>query len=170
MRRSRSRSVRLAGGASPAAVPKWRCYTNSIVTYCESLHTLPHRGIQRDDIRPGLRTTSCRKRFVIAFQADAWEMSPSRKRTCRGGVVNLLLERRESTNSPSDDLRARIVADSHEFCGTLSVEAVSRSSPGPGCRMSGGEVCGLCAISGWHRRLARLRAFPPICPETLPGT
>jgi toxin ParE1/3/4 len=27
-------------------------YTNSIVTYCESLQTLPHRGIQRDDIRP----------------------------------------------------------------------------------------------------------------------
>ena len=41
-------------------------YTNSIVTYCESLQTLPHRGIQRDDIRPGLRITSYRKRVVIA--------------------------------------------------------------------------------------------------------
>jgi toxin ParE1/3/4 len=46
-------------------------FTNSIVTYCESLHTLPHRGIQRDDIRPGLRITSYRKRVAIAFNADA---------------------------------------------------------------------------------------------------
>jgi plasmid stabilization system protein ParE len=41
------------------------------VTYCESLQALPHRGIQRDDIRLGLRITSCRKRVVIAFEADA---------------------------------------------------------------------------------------------------
>jgi toxin ParE1/3/4 len=46
-------------------------YTNSIVTYCESLQTLPHRGIQRDDIRPGLRITNYRKRTVIAFDVDA---------------------------------------------------------------------------------------------------
>jgi len=46
-------------------------YTDSIVTYCESLQSLPHRGIQRDDIRPGLRITSYRKRVVIAFEVDA---------------------------------------------------------------------------------------------------
>ena len=46
-------------------------YTDSIVTYCESLQSLPLRGIQRDDIRAGLRITSYRKRVVIAFEVDA---------------------------------------------------------------------------------------------------
>ena len=50
-------------------------YTNSIVTYCESLQTLPNRGIQRDDIRPGLRITNYRKRTVIAFGVDANQVS-----------------------------------------------------------------------------------------------
>lgn len=50
-------------------------YTNSIVTYCETLQTLPHRGIQRDDIRPGLRITNYRKRTVIAFNVDADQVS-----------------------------------------------------------------------------------------------
>jgi toxin ParE1/3/4 len=30
-------------------------YTSAIVTYCETLETFPHRGVLRDDIRPGLR-------------------------------------------------------------------------------------------------------------------
>lgn len=38
----------IASAASPEVAAR---YTNSIVTYCESLQTLPHRGIQRDDIR-----------------------------------------------------------------------------------------------------------------------
>jgi toxin ParE1/3/4 len=58
----------IAAAASPEVAAR---YTDSIVTYCESLQTLPHRGIQRDDIRPGLRITSYRKRVVIAFDADA---------------------------------------------------------------------------------------------------
>ncbi|MGE4344130.1 MAG: type II toxin-antitoxin system RelE/ParE family toxin [Geoalkalibacter sp.] len=33
-------------------------YTEGIVSYCESLHTFPHRGIMRDDVRPGLRITN----------------------------------------------------------------------------------------------------------------
>jgi len=40
------------------------------VTYCEGLQTFPHRGIRRDDIRPGLRVTHYRKRSVIAFVVD----------------------------------------------------------------------------------------------------
>ena len=32
-------------------------YTEAIVAYCESLATLPRRGIKRDDIRRGLRIT-----------------------------------------------------------------------------------------------------------------
>jgi toxin ParE1/3/4 len=46
-------------------------YTNAIVTYCESLHTFPLRGMRRDDIRPGLRITHYKKRAVIAFAVDA---------------------------------------------------------------------------------------------------
>lgn len=42
-------------------------YTDAIVTYCETLHTMPLRGTRRDDIRPGLRITNHRKRTVIAF-------------------------------------------------------------------------------------------------------
>lgn len=42
-------------------------YVDRIVTYCEGLAEFPHRGIARDDIRPGLRTTSYRKRTVVAF-------------------------------------------------------------------------------------------------------
>jgi plasmid stabilization system protein ParE len=52
-------------------------YTNSIVTYCESLQALPLRGIQRDDIRPGLRITSYRKRFVITFEVQGIKKNPS---------------------------------------------------------------------------------------------
>lgn len=45
-------------------------FTDGIVTYCESLSTFPARGNRRDDIRPGLRITSYRKRVAIAFQVD----------------------------------------------------------------------------------------------------
>jgi toxin ParE1/3/4 len=62
----------IAAAESPEVVAR---YTNSIVTYCESLQTLPHRGIQRDNIRPGLRITNYRKRSVIAFDVDADQVS-----------------------------------------------------------------------------------------------
>ena len=42
-------------------------YTDAIVNYCEKLRTFPHRGIRRDDVRPGLRVTNYRKRVAIAF-------------------------------------------------------------------------------------------------------
>ena len=45
-------------------------FTDGIVTYCESLTTFPARGNRRDDIRPGLRVTSYRKRVAIAFHVD----------------------------------------------------------------------------------------------------
>ena len=50
-------------------------YTDAIVTYCEELQTFPHRGNQRDDIRPGLRITNYRKRTVIAFAVEAEQVS-----------------------------------------------------------------------------------------------
>lgn len=45
-------------------------YTEAIVSYCESLRTYPHRGMKRDDIRPGIRITNYRKRAVIAFAVE----------------------------------------------------------------------------------------------------
>ncbi len=89
----------IAAASSPEVAAR---YTDSIVTYCESLQSLPHRGIQRDDIRPGLRITSYRKRVMVAFEVDAdqvailgvfyggqdYEISfPGRER--RGGLVSI---------------------------------------------------------------------------------
>jgi toxin ParE1/3/4 len=48
----------IAAASSPELAAR---YTDSMVTYCESLQSLPHRGIERDDIR---------KRVVIAFEVD----------------------------------------------------------------------------------------------------
>lgn len=58
--------------ASPETAKR---YTDAIVTHCEELRTFPHRGNQRDDIRPGLRITNYRKRAVIAFAVDAKQVS-----------------------------------------------------------------------------------------------
>ena len=38
-----------------------------MIDYCEGLAVYPIRGTARDDIRPGIRTTSYKKRTVIAF-------------------------------------------------------------------------------------------------------
>lgn len=46
-------------------------YTSAIISYCEGLHTFPHRGTRRDDVRPGLRVTNYKKRAVIAFEVNA---------------------------------------------------------------------------------------------------
>ncbi len=42
-------------------------YTEAIVVTCESLTNFPERGVRRDDVRPGLRTTHHRGRVVIAY-------------------------------------------------------------------------------------------------------
>ena len=42
-------------------------YTTAVVEYCEGLETFPQRGTPRDDIRPGLRTTSYKRRTEIAY-------------------------------------------------------------------------------------------------------
>lgn len=46
-------------------------YVDAIVEHCEGLAVFRHRGQVRDDLRPGLRTVSFRKRVVIAFTVDA---------------------------------------------------------------------------------------------------
>ncbi len=58
----------LAAEASPKTAAR---FTDGIVTHCESLSSFPMRGTRRDDVRPGLRITSYRKRVVIAFAVDA---------------------------------------------------------------------------------------------------
>jgi len=45
-------------------------YLEAIVDHCEGLALFPHRGIARDDLRPGLRTMAYRKRVIIAFSVD----------------------------------------------------------------------------------------------------
>jgi plasmid stabilization system protein ParE len=62
----------IAAAASPNIAAR---YTDAIVGYCESLCVFPHRGTQRDDVRPGLRVTNYKKRAVIAFDVDAEQVS-----------------------------------------------------------------------------------------------
>lgn len=57
----------IAKEASPEIAAR---YTEAIVSYCENLHTFPHRGTLRNDVRPGLRITNYKKRAVIAFHVD----------------------------------------------------------------------------------------------------
>jgi plasmid stabilization system protein ParE len=47
-----------------------RRYTLKIESVCQSLASLPLRGVPRDDIRPGLRTLAYRRRVVIAFSVE----------------------------------------------------------------------------------------------------
>jgi toxin ParE1/3/4 len=54
----------IADAASPIVAAR---YTDDLVSYCESLRTSPLRGIERDDVRLGLRITNFRRRTVIAF-------------------------------------------------------------------------------------------------------
>lgn len=57
----------LADIASPTIAHN---YTSSIIDFCEQLDTFPLRGNQRDDIRPGLRTTHYKKQTIIAFSVE----------------------------------------------------------------------------------------------------
>lgn len=57
----------IADKASPETAED---YTSAIVTYCEEMHTFPHRGRRRDDVRSGMRITNYKGRTVIAFAVD----------------------------------------------------------------------------------------------------
>ena len=54
----------IADAASPTIAAK---YTEDIIACCEDFRLFPHRGVRRDDLRPGLRVTGFRKRVAIAF-------------------------------------------------------------------------------------------------------
>lgn len=62
----------IAAAASPVIAAR---YIGTILSYCESLGSFPHRGTMRNDVRPGLRITHYKKRTVIAFGVDAETVS-----------------------------------------------------------------------------------------------
>ena len=45
-------------------------YTDAVIATCEGLAMFPHRGVAREDIRPGLRLTHHKGRTVIAYAVD----------------------------------------------------------------------------------------------------
>ena len=57
----------IADAAAPAVAAR---YVDAIFAYCESLRTFPERGARRDDLLPGLRVTSFRRRVVVAFLVE----------------------------------------------------------------------------------------------------
>lgn len=56
--------------ADKDSVPTAERYTNAIIVTCEDLAMFPHRGMPRDDIRPGLRVTHHKGRAIIAYSID----------------------------------------------------------------------------------------------------
>jgi plasmid stabilization system protein ParE len=56
--------------ADRASVLTAERYTSAIVATCEGLSQFPHRGVSRDDIRPGLRVTHHKGRTIIAYAID----------------------------------------------------------------------------------------------------
>lgn len=49
-------------------IPNAQRYVEQIEKACLSLGTMPHRGSQRSDLRPGMRTMGFRRRVTIAFR------------------------------------------------------------------------------------------------------
>jgi len=57
----------ISEAASPAIAER---YTTSLVQYCLSLSTFPHRGTRRDDLRPGLKLLGFRRRVTIVLSLN----------------------------------------------------------------------------------------------------
>jgi plasmid stabilization system protein ParE len=53
-------------------------YVERIVTYCEGLSDLPHRGSRRDDLWPGLRVIGFEKRVTIGFHVSGMTVNIDR--------------------------------------------------------------------------------------------
>jgi toxin ParE1/3/4 len=43
-------------------------FVSALIAFCAGLTTFPHRGTQRPDIRPGVRTIGFRRRVTVAFE------------------------------------------------------------------------------------------------------
>ncbi len=50
-----------------AGTSRAQSYTDRIIAHCLGLVTFPERGTRGDDLRPGLRITTWRRRVTIAF-------------------------------------------------------------------------------------------------------
>jgi len=61
-------------GRAASGAERARNYTDRIVATCRNLVTFPERGTPRDDLRPGLRTTTYRRRATIAFHITATQV------------------------------------------------------------------------------------------------
>lgn len=57
----------IAREASPDIADR---FVGPIIEQCEKLEEFPNRGTPRDDIRPGLRTLSFRRRVTIAYAVE----------------------------------------------------------------------------------------------------
>ncbi|MDF0545007.1 type II toxin-antitoxin system RelE/ParE family toxin [Sphingobium sp. H39-3-25] len=57
----------IAAAASPDIAQR---FTDGIVGHIGELTDFPRRGTMRDDLRPGLRTISWRRRVTIAFAVE----------------------------------------------------------------------------------------------------
>jgi toxin ParE1/3/4 len=53
--------------AAASGAERARNYTDRIVATSRNLATFPERGTSRDDLRRGLRTTTWRRRVIIAY-------------------------------------------------------------------------------------------------------
>jgi len=53
--------------ALDAGTGRAQSYTDRIIAHCLGLATFPERGTHGDDLRPGLRITTWRRRVTIAF-------------------------------------------------------------------------------------------------------
>jgi toxin ParE1/3/4 len=60
--------------ATVAGPVRARNYTDRIVATCRKLVVFPERGTPRDALRPGLRTTTYRRRVTIAFHVTATQV------------------------------------------------------------------------------------------------
>lgn len=56
--------LHVAGRSSVATAAH---YLSAVVQTCERLSMFPHRGVLRDDIRPGLRVTHHKGRTIVAY-------------------------------------------------------------------------------------------------------
>ncbi len=47
-----------------------RRFVSAILDHIDGILVFPHAGQARDDVRPGMRTTSVKKRTLVAYEVD----------------------------------------------------------------------------------------------------
>lgn len=62
----------IAEAASPGIA---QAYVEAIVARCDSLSAFPHRGTPRDDLMPGIRTLSFRRRVTILYRVTGEQVA-----------------------------------------------------------------------------------------------